>query len=202
MMRVFYGDDRLRAQNAIEKILGENYEVFESENLDVGDMDSIFLGTSLFAENRKILVKDLGENKSCFAKLGDYASTPHEVVVWETKLDKRSVVYKDLVKQKIELKEFKLPEPVDKKQVFDVFEMAWRGNASGAVELCEKIEATNDPYMFFGLMISQALRKMDMGLSEKSKRALKILAEYDLKIKSTGIEPWILIKACLIKLSF
>ena len=58
MLKVYYGDDRVRAQSAIKKELGSNYEVFEAENLQVADLDSVFWGLSLFGEERKILIKD------------------------------------------------------------------------------------------------------------------------------------------------
>ena len=63
-IRVFTGDDRVKISEEVVKVLGGNYEVFEGENLANSDLPSIFLGATLFSEGaRKVLVKDLSENK-------------------------------------------------------------------------------------------------------------------------------------------
>ncbi len=197
-MKIFYGNDRVRAREMVEKLLGKDYEVIEAENLQRRDMDSVFLGTSLFGETRKILIKSLSENKECWAVLPDYLKTTHDVIILENNIDKRSVVYKALAEEKsVEFKEFKLAEQVDKKLVFDVFEAAYRKNGRLAVELCEKIETTNDPYMFMGLMVSQAFKKLEMR-QKKAERVIKILGDTDMKMKTTGVESWDLIKMSLL----
>ena len=200
MIRIFYGDDRVRAQKEIKRLLSDNYEVVEGADLQATDLPSLFLGASLFSEERRILVKDMGENAVCFGELVKYLQTPHGVIVWESKLDKRTATYKTLVKQKIEIKEFKLMEAPEKKLVFDVFDEAWRGNGKRAVGMVEQIETTNDPYMFLGLLVSQVMRKLESG-DRKAGRAVKILAECDIKMKSTAFSPWTLIKAALVKLA-
>ena len=53
MIRVFTGSDRKKIDAEVKKILGENYEVFDGENLKLEDIVNIFLGTSLFSEKRK-----------------------------------------------------------------------------------------------------------------------------------------------------
>ena len=63
MIKIFYGNDRQKAQLAIAKLLGDDYEVIEAENITRGDMESIFKGTSLFGETRRILLTGLNENK-------------------------------------------------------------------------------------------------------------------------------------------
>ena len=62
MIKIFYGDDRVKAQAAIKKLLGDDYEVIEGENLLPSDMASVFYGGSLFSDERKILIKDLSTN--------------------------------------------------------------------------------------------------------------------------------------------
>ena len=47
---------------------GEDFEIFEGENLTAGDLDSLFLGLSIFGENRRILVKNLSFNKELWEK--------------------------------------------------------------------------------------------------------------------------------------
>ena len=201
MIRIFYGDDRVAAQKMVTRQLGEGYEAIEAENLTANDMPSLLLGVSLFAETRAILIKDLSSNKECWELLPKYvAECPHNVVIWESKLDKRSTTYKELSKDKnVEFKEFKIAEDPDKKVVFDIFDAAMRGDGKAAVKLCEKIETTNDPFMFLGLMVTQAVKKLQFN-NPKAPRALKILARADMDMKSTAIESWTIIKMALLKI--
>ena len=83
MIRIFYGDDRIKIEREIKKIFGADYEVLEGVELEATDLPSIFLGGSLFADERKILIKDMGENKEVFTKLPEYLNTPHEVILFE-----------------------------------------------------------------------------------------------------------------------
>ena len=201
MIKVFYGEDRIKARKAIDRLFGADYEVIEAENLTTSDMASVFLGTSLFGEKRTILVKDLSANKECWEMVPNFVDDcPHDIVLWETKLDKRSAAYKALSKNKnVEFKEFAAAEDPNNKLVFDILDAAMRGDNS-AVKMCEKIEQTNDPYMFMGLMVSQAIKKLQYN-NAKAAKALKILAEADVNMKSTGIEPWTLIKMALLKIA-
>lgn len=200
MIQLLHGDDRLKIQQEVERILGNDYEVIDGENLTIGDLDSIFLGASLFAAERKILIKDLSENTDCFAKLANYTDTEHNVIIWETKLDKRTIAYKDLVARKTEIREFKTAEAPEKKLVFDVFDLAWRGQGKPAVAMCEKIETTNDPYMFFGLMTSQAIKKLETN-QPKAAKVLKAMSRTDLDMKTTSLDCWLLIKSLLLRIA-
>lgn len=201
MIKVFYGEDRVKARKMVDKLFGGEYEVIEAENLTTNDMASVFLGVSLFGESRKILVKDLSANKECWDMVPNFvADCAHDVILLESKLDKRSSTYKGLSKdKKVEFKEFALAEDPNSKLVFDIFDAAMRGDKN-VIKMCEKIEQTNDPYMFMGLMVSQAIKKLQYNNS-KAVKALKILAQADVDMKSTGIEPWKLIKMALLKIS-
>lgn len=201
MIRIFYGDDRILARKMIDKQLGADYEVMEAETLQASDVASVFLGTSLFGETRNILLKDLSANKECWAMLPKVADDcTHNIVLWESKLDKRSAAYKSLSKNKnIEFKEFKLAEDPNKKLVFDVFEAAFSGDSKKALMLCGKIESDNDPYMLLGLMVTQAVKKLQFNNS-RAPKVLKILAQADIDMKSTGIESWKIIKMALLKI--
>ena len=120
MIKIFYGDDRVKARAMADKLLGDSYEVIEAESLTRADMDSVFLGASLFGETRNILIKSLAENKECWAMLPKYADTTHTIILLENSVDKRSATYKELAKIKsVEFKEFRLAEPIDKSLVFD-----------------------------------------------------------------------------------
>lgn len=215
MLRVFYGENRLEAEKAVRKVLGEGYEVFEGENLMVGDLPSIFQGASLFAGGfgagdnggsggsfggaRRILLKNVGENAEVWAKLADYQGTEHEVVVWEGKIDKRSAGYKQLKETGVEMKEFPALRRPEAGLVFGILDTAMR-DGERAVRDLEKIEADQDPFMFFGLLVTQALKKFDGSRGgARERRLMKELAKVDLEMKSTGVEPWMLIKSFLLR---
>jgi len=201
VIRIFYGNDRVKARDAAERILGADYEVIEAENLTRADMDSLFLGTSLFGTERRILVKGLAENKECWEKLGDYLETTHSVVLLEASFDKRTALNKELAKSKaVELKEFKLPEIVDKYAAFKPFDMAWAGNSKMALKKCDELMATSDPYALIGAMGSQAVKLLD-GKNANAVAAVKILADIDIATKSAEVDPWDLVKIALVKIA-
>lgn len=199
MIRVFYGDDRVAAKKAIDEVLGSGYEVVEGAEIQSGDLPSIFWGGSLLAGKRAILIRDFAENKENFTKLAEYLATPHEVVIFETKIDKRATYYKEL-KDKIEFREFKLPEQGDFRAVFDIYKIAKR-DGKKAVEALGKIKEEQEPYRFLGLLVSQAIKDFTLRQGGKEKRALTALSKLDMDMKSTGIEPWLLIESFLLRLS-
>ena len=103
MIKIFTGDDRIRAQNDIVKILGKNYEIIEGADLTPEILPTIFYGNSLFATERNILIRDLRANKPVYDKLPEYLDTPHNIIIQEIKLDKLSNTYK-AIKDKTEIK--------------------------------------------------------------------------------------------------
>ena len=197
MIRIFTGENRVQAKREIEKLLGEDYEVMEGENIEPGDMPNVFLGVSLFAEKRKILIRDLEANKGAWERLPEYVGSPHEIIIWETKLDKRTSAYKAL-KGKVEIREFAMPRDPNAGVVFDIYRVAKR-DGKKAVEMLRGIEPTQEPMMFFGLVVSQALKDYGARAGMAEKRALKELAKLDMELKSTAHEPWIMIEAFLIR---
>lgn len=201
MIKIFYGDDRVRAREMVDKLLGGDYEVIEAENLTRADMDSVFLGASLFNETRKILIKSLSENKECWVLLPKYIDTAHAVILLENSLDKRSTTYKELAKEKsVEFKEFRIAEAVDKNLVFDIFDVAYKKDGKKAVKMCEKIEITNDPFMFLGLMVTQSFKKLELR-ERRATEVVEILGKTDMLMKTTTIEPWTAIKMALYKIA-
>jgi hypothetical protein len=200
MIRVFYGDDRVGISKAVERVLGEGYEVVEGSEIGAMDMANVFFGGNLFSEKRRIVVKDLSEGAG-WGELSKYLGTPHEIILWETGVDKRTILWKELVKAGVEAREFKTAEPVERKVVFDILDTALSGQGKQAVGMVEQIEATNEPYMFVGLLISQVLRKMEMRAGEKEKRVLAELSKLDINMKTTSTEPWLLVKAFLVRIS-
>ena len=199
MIRVYYGDDRVRATKDIEKILGDEYEVIDGSELGTGDLVSVFWGNSLLSEQRNILIRDMSSNKSVYDKLPEYLNTIHNIVIFELKIDKRSATYKTL-KDKIEWKEYKLPVNPNMRLVFDIYKTAKR-DGKKAVAMLEKIKSEEDPVMFCGLMVSQALRDFKAHPGAKEKRVLKELSELDLNMKSTSLQPRMLVQGFLLRLS-
>ena len=201
MISVFWGDNRLDVEKAVRALLGAKYEVLEGENLMLTDLPSIFQGTSLFETGqRKILLKDVGENTAVWEKIADYAGTTHDVVIWETKLDKRTAGNKKLKATGVAMREFPAKKAPEMNLVFGIFETALR-DGKKAVQMCEQIELMQDPYMFFGLMVTQALKKFAYRQGRKEKAILQELAELDLKMKTTSVEPWLLVKSFLMNLA-
>ena len=197
MLQVFYGDDRVRAQRDIRSILGDEYEVFDGINLRPEDMDSIFRGTTLFAENRKILIRDLSENKEgCFEKLLDYKDTSHEVIVWEKKITKSSKIAKEL-----RCVEYKAAPIRDQNFAFNVFDQAWNGKGKRAVEMCEEVRSEEAPYQIMGAFIWKATDKLNRGSGAKAKQAVKLLAKADMDMKSSKVDPWLIVEGCLLEIS-
>ena len=199
MIEIFCGEDRVKAQAEIKRILGEDYEVFEGVNLAVADLPSLFLGTSLFGEKRKILVKDLSEQKELWEKLPEYLESPHTIIIWESKLDKRTATYK-AIKDKVKVVEFALQKDINANLVFDIFRTAKR-DGKKAVELLKKIEDMEEPYMLIGLFVTQALKDFEMRQGSKEKRVLVELSRIDMLMKTTSTQPWLLLKSFLLRVS-
>ncbi len=199
MIKIFTGDDRIKAGNEITKLLGPDYEIIEGADLALDSLPTVFYGNSLFATKRNILIRDLSSNKPTFDKLPDYLDTPHNIIIQEIKLDKRSNTYKAL-KNKIEIRDFSIPENPNFRKVFDIYKVA-KTNGKKAVNILEEIKQNEDPIMFFGLITSQALKEYNAHQGIKEKRALKELAKLDLQLKTTSHEPWLLIESFLLLLS-
>lgn len=199
MIKIFTGDDRVRANQEIKRELGDNYEVIEGQDLTPEDLPSVMKGASLFVDERKILIRDLSINKAVFDLLSDYLDTPHKVILLELKLDKRSSAYKAL-KDKIEIREFKVSNPQNFNLVFDIYKVAKR-DGKKAVEMLEKIEQEEDPIRFTGLLVSQALKDYARNPGVKEKRVLKELSKLDLNLKTTSYSPWLLVSSFLLRVS-
>lgn len=199
MIQIFTGDDRIKASQAIKNILGEDYEIIEGTDLTPADLPSITKGTTLFAETRNILIRDLSTNKPVFDELPNYLDTPHNIIIQELKLDKRSSTYKSL-KDKIEIKEFKLPENPNFRVVFDIYRTAKR-DGEKAVQMLATIQQDEDPIKFTGLLTSQALKDYARKQGAKEKRVLHELSQLDLNLKSTSYQPWLLVQSFLLRLS-
>lgn len=199
MIKIFYGDDRLRAGQEIKKFLGEEYEVIEGAELNENELPSVFLGNSLFSAKRKILIRDLTANKGACEKILEYLNTPHDVVILETKLAKTSAFYK-AIKDKVKILEFKLPETNAYKRALGVYNTAKKDGAK-AVKMVEELKYEEDAIGFTGMIISIALKEYDARPGQKEKRVLKELSKLDIEMKSTTFEPWMLLSSFLLRLA-
>lgn len=198
MIQLFYGDDRVKAKQEIKRLLGDNYEILDGESLTPADLPNIFHGISLLTPDRHILIRDFTTNKAVYDQLQNYLDTPHDIILFETKLDKRTTTYKELSGQ-LTIKEFKLPEDPNLKLIFSIYRTA-KTNGPRAVKLLEPIKPTEDPIKFTGLLISQAIKDFSAHQGTKEKHVLKALSKLDLEMKSTKIDPWLLVESFLLSL--
>ncbi|MBR2640991.1 hypothetical protein IKD49_00825 [Candidatus Saccharibacteria bacterium] len=199
MLKIFTGDNRVQAKAEITRILGPDYEVIDGLSLTPDDLPSIFMGGTLFASTRNILIRDLSENKPVFEKIPDYLDTPNNVIILELKLDKRSTTYK-AIKDKITIQEFTMPKNPNMRLVFDIYKIA-KTDGKKAVQTLSSLKTEEDPIMFFGLIVSQAIKDYSQRQGIKEKTILKELAKVDLQMKSTQIDPWLLVESFLLRLS-
>lgn len=200
MLKIFTGEDRVHANQEITAMLGPNYEIIEGADLVPTDLPSIFQGASLFAEKRNILIRDLSPNTPVFEKIPEYLNTPHNIIILELKINKRSNVYK-ILKDQVEIKEFTMSKNSNFNLVFDIYHTA-KKNGPKALKMLDKIKQDEDPIRFCGLLISQALKDYSRNQGTKEKRVLHELSQLDLKLKSTSFEPWLLVQSFLLRLSY
>lgn len=198
MLRVYTGDDRVRAQQEIIQFLGNGYEIVEGAELSPADLPSLFQGASLFAETRNILIRDLSANKPVYDKLPDYLNTPHRIALLETKLDKRSATYK-AIKSKVEIYDFPLAKNPNLRRIFDIYATA-KHDGQRAIQMLRTVQTEEDPIMFFGLLASSAFKDYAARQGTKERKALKSLSQLDLELKSTSVDPWLLIESFLLRL--
>ena len=205
MIKIFTGEDRVKLLAAAKAELGANYESYEGEKIGPGELRELLFGLNLFSggATRRILVKDLSENKESFEefceKIEEFVKTEEQIILAESKIDKRLAGVNKLVKAGVEIKEFKLAEPANTRAVFGIYDWALRDGARAIKEL-EKIENMQDPYQFLGLLVSQALKRLELKpTGELERRAILELAEIDMQMKSSALEPWLLIKSFLLR---
>jgi len=202
MLHIFYGEDRLKSEEMAKKVLGDNYEVIDSEGLEMSDLPTIFLGTSLFESERRIMIKGLSERKELFDELEKYIDTPHEIVVLETKINGNLTSFKNLKKaNNVDIKENKIEEVIDKFLSFNIYNTAVR-NSKQAIKMLKKAEDTEDPYAMLGAWASQAVKNLKQNPTKKNKQIVKELATIDHLLKSTKFSenPWNLLEAFILRL--
>lgn len=203
MIHIVYGDDRVKSEAEAKKLLGENYEAIDATTLEPTSLPTLFLGASLFEENRKILIKDFFAKKELYNEIEKYLSTPHEVVILEDKLSGTLTVVKNLKKSsEVDMKEFKKPEIKNFNLVFDIYNMALR-NSKRALEMLNEVKETEDPYAMIGAFASSAVKNLKSAPnSKRNKNILKELAEIDNLSKTSKFsdDPWLLVESFILRL--
>ena len=58
-----------------------------------------------------------------------------------------------------------------------------------------------DPYMTLGAFASSALKKFEAHPGRKEKRVLKELSKLDMQMKTTTMDPWVIISSFLLRIS-
>jgi hypothetical protein len=205
MLHIYYGDDRTKSDAAAKKVLGQNYEIIDAENLELSDLPTIFMGASLFeADSRKILLKGLADKKELFDELEKYLNTPHEIVILETKIDGKWGSFKNLKKaQNIDIVENKIPEdPKERWLAFNIYDLALK-NPDAAIKILRENEETEDPYAMIGAWATSAIKNLKSAPNSKHNRTIvKKLAEIDNLLKTTKFSesPWPILESFLLRL--
>ena len=135
---VFSGSDRVKIQAKIKKILGEGYEVFEGAELDATALMEICAGASLFAEERRVLIRDLTLKRENdlepYEILAKYVDTPHTVVIWETNLSRKKSFREFCRLKQVKQEKIEATETVDRFAIFKIFDKALVNGAEAAAE--------------------------------------------------------------------
>jgi DNA polymerase III delta subunit len=104
MITLLIGENSFEIQRVLDEIISDfdgNVEKIEGSELSVSQLPDIFMGVSLFADKRLVVIRNLSENKSVWPVLSDWLpkiSDDIHVVLVEPKPDKRTSTFKSLQK--------------------------------------------------------------------------------------------------------
>ncbi|HUC96301.1 MAG TPA: DNA polymerase III subunit delta [Candidatus Saccharimonadales bacterium] len=104
MITLFVGENSFDIQRTLDMVISSfdgNVEKIEGSELQVLQLPDIFMGVSLFADKRLVVIRSLSENKDIWPVLGDWLpkiSDDIHLVLVEPKPDKRTSTYKSLQK--------------------------------------------------------------------------------------------------------
>lgn len=111
MITLLIGDNSFEIERflaGISSAFNGEAERISGESLQLSQLPDILMGTSLFATERLVVVRNLGENKSVWPVFGDWmdrVSDDIHLVIVESKPDKRTSTFKAL-KKAAQVKEF------------------------------------------------------------------------------------------------
>lgn len=126
MITLIFGDNSFETHEAARRIIDAsevNPERIDGEKITTSQLSDIATGMSLFASKRLIIVRDLSVNKEAWSALGNLIDRiPDEtrLVLLESKVDKRSAIYK-ILNKKAETIECKAWSEYDTKRAQDWF---------------------------------------------------------------------------------
>jgi DNA polymerase III delta subunit len=132
MIYWFYGDDRVRIAQAVRKLVGEGEQLTVDAELVVPqDFWARLTTVPMFGAAETVVVKDVLKRTDLQQNLIKLVlEGPRKpIILWDETVDKRSKLYKDLVKV-VEFREMSLPKG-DDKAVFRLLEAALRGDLAG-----------------------------------------------------------------------
>lgn len=285
-----------QALQALTRAFDGVAERVDGSELALRSVPDLLMGSTLFADKRMVIIKQLSDNKSVWPDLGDWLtrlSDDVHLVLVEPKPDKRTKTYKDLQKiatvaeykpwterdtakaeqwvageakvlnceidnaairllvHRVGPDQWLLHQALQKlavldaittdiiievidanptENVFDLFELALRGNAVRIKQMIGTLELSEDPYRLFGLLSGQAFQLAALavagdkpnaeiakdlgvhpyGLSKLqssahklgragAKRIIDAFAEADKAMKTSAVEPWLLVERALYK---
>lgn len=111
MITVLTGDNTFEIDHALKVLCNDfsgTVEKYDGENLLLNQLPDLLMGSTLFADKRLIIIRELSQNKSIWPILPDWLgkiSDDIDLVLIEPSMDKRTTAYKALKSQAI-MKEF------------------------------------------------------------------------------------------------
>ncbi|MDR0397641.1 MAG: DNA polymerase III subunit delta [Candidatus Nomurabacteria bacterium] len=138
MIRVLFGENSFELERELARITanfdGEPERV-SGEGLTKSGLADVLHGTTLFTSERLIVVRYLSDNGEVWERLIDIKSASNYVVLVESKIDKRSRVYKNL-QSVAEMQEF---TPFEARDFYKVQQWVGEEAASLGLDLNKKI---------------------------------------------------------------
>lgn len=111
MITWFTGDNTFEIQQAVKAIANRfdgTAERVEGSLLELKNIPDLLMGSTLFAEKRLVIIKDLSQNSAVWEKMPqwiDRISDDIDLILIDGKPDKRTTGYKE-VKKRVTIKEF------------------------------------------------------------------------------------------------
>jgi DNA polymerase III delta subunit len=104
MITLLTGENTFQIEQEIAQIVDNfdgNAERIDGSELELKQLPDLLTGSTLFADKRLVVIKNLSENKAVWTDLVDWlprVSDDIDLVLVDTKPDKRTVTYKELKK--------------------------------------------------------------------------------------------------------
>ena len=112
MIELLIGENSFEIERELQRAADTfqgRIEKIDGSRLEIRDIPDLLMGSSLFADKRLVIIKNLSENKSVWSTFSDWLprlSDDIQLVLVEPKPDKRTKTFKDLQKA-ADVKEFK-----------------------------------------------------------------------------------------------